>query len=395
MHKKINAAKAFCFVAAASGVSLSAPTVNAQNVVLYGIVDTAVEYVNKLPSGQGSGSRWSMTRIGGQAPSRWGIRSSEDLGNGWQATLWLESGFAPDTGELAPAPTGGYFQRQSAMGLRHATYGSLTMGRMYTTMFDAVASFAPMRLATTYEPVSLMAGTGNRENNMLKYSVDMGNWHHGLHYSFGTGTPFQGGVVSPIAGGEIAGDARAQTGYGASTFYMNNGSGFGVGFDQVNTAVEQKSRKGSEKKAFVAGAYANGKMRYFAGLRWQNSIYPNGQVANRNNFYWSGAIYQATDKLSLTGAFYYLDNKKASISPIGQVTSLPNPKQISLLADYQISKRTDIYAAIAWSRDGALNFDSTLNTANLYGYSSPSSASGLMDGQKSMLGIAAGLRVVF
>src|SRR5450631_1484230 len=86
----------------------------AQNVQLYGVVDTAVEYITHV--GPGGDRLIRMPSLsGGQLPSRWGLRGSEDLGGGLHAVFLLESGIAPDTGQLLQG--GRLFGRQSFVGL--------------------------------------------------------------------------------------------------------------------------------------------------------------------------------------------------------------------------------------------------------------------------------------
>lgn len=63
-------------------------------VELYGIVDGGLEYYN---FGDKSVSRLAS---GMSAGSRWGLRGSENLGNGWRALFVLESRFSIDTGSV-------------------------------------------------------------------------------------------------------------------------------------------------------------------------------------------------------------------------------------------------------------------------------------------------------
>ena len=74
MSKGKMATRQLLLALAGSGASIGSTSVHAQNVTIYGIMDTAVEYVNRMPADTGTASRWGMTRIGGMAPSRWGIR---------------------------------------------------------------------------------------------------------------------------------------------------------------------------------------------------------------------------------------------------------------------------------------------------------------------------------
>ena len=74
-------------------LAVALPVAYAQSsVTLYGIVDVGIE---NLDVGTLSGTR---LQSGISAGSRWGIRGSEDLGNGWRALFTLESRIEVDTG---------------------------------------------------------------------------------------------------------------------------------------------------------------------------------------------------------------------------------------------------------------------------------------------------------
>ncbi|MEX3693272.1 porin [Paraburkholderia sp. BR14312] len=67
----------------------------------------------------------------GVAGSRWGVRVSEDLGDGLKALSVLENGFRVNNGILGQG--GAMFGRQAFVGLTSANAGSLTFGRQYDT----------------------------------------------------------------------------------------------------------------------------------------------------------------------------------------------------------------------------------------------------------------------
>jgi predicted porin len=387
MRKSLFAMAALGVVAGgASSVALAQ-----SSVTLYGVIDTAIEYVNRVPAASSIGPRFGMANLGGLSPSRWGLRGVEDLGGGNQAFFWLESGFAPDSG----LGVGSLFGRQAAVGLRNEKYGQLSFGRQLTSIFESTANFMPMRFATTYEPVGTAVGLAYRENNMVKYGGNFGPLHAAAHYSFGTGLPLQGAVPSTIADGEVPGNQRAQTGYGASAYYYDQGIGVGVGYDRVNPAASATGPVGKIQLANIAGSYAYGPVRLFAGYRYRNSEFGNGVTELRDNFYWTGITYQATPALGLSAAYYYDQVKRAALLPTSSPTSLPNFSQVTLQADYALSKRTDIYITSAWSHNGALNYDSLLQTGGLYGYGTSTTLTGLPAGQKNMVGVAIGLRHIF
>ena len=64
---------------------------------------------------------------GVQNGSRWGLRGSEDLGDGLRAVFTLESGF--DSGNGKPGQSSRLFGRQATIGLASDSWGQLDFGR--------------------------------------------------------------------------------------------------------------------------------------------------------------------------------------------------------------------------------------------------------------------------
>ena len=122
---------AIALVATASCAHAQGTAAVPPSVQLYGIVDTGVEYVNNIGAAGGSVARMPSLS-GGQLPSRWGMRGSEDLGGGLRAVFTLEAGFAVDSGVSLQG--GRAFGRQSFVGLS-GDWGTLTFGRHWTMTF--------------------------------------------------------------------------------------------------------------------------------------------------------------------------------------------------------------------------------------------------------------------
>jgi hypothetical protein len=101
------------------------------SVTLYGLIDAGVTYVNHA-----NAKAQSLYQYGdGVAQgSRWGLRGSEDLGNGLKAIFVLENGFNSGTG--AAGQGGDLFGRQAYVGLTQDGVGSLTLGRQYSFSTD-------------------------------------------------------------------------------------------------------------------------------------------------------------------------------------------------------------------------------------------------------------------
>lgn len=129
MNKKHRSATAIALLA--TGCAHAQNGAAPPQVQLYGIVDAGVEYVRHVGSGGASVTRMPGLS-GGQLPSRWGLRGTDDLGAGLRAVFTLEAGFAVDTGATLQGGRG--FGRQSFVGLQ-GDWGTLTFGRHWTMTF--------------------------------------------------------------------------------------------------------------------------------------------------------------------------------------------------------------------------------------------------------------------
>lgn len=92
---------------------------------LYGRVDQSV--------GKGIGSAAKSMQNG--SGNRLGVRVDEDLGGGLAAFANMEHGFNGDTG--AVTDTARFWNRRVFVGLKHKTFGTLQVGRDYTSAYVA------------------------------------------------------------------------------------------------------------------------------------------------------------------------------------------------------------------------------------------------------------------
>lgn len=148
------------------------------SVTVYGNIDVGLLTQNNVPAG---GSTTTMAN-GGIAPSIWGFRGSEDLGDGLKANFNLEGHYFADTG----AGTGStVFRRQSNVGLSSANWGTLTLGNQYGPAVLAFAATDPRGLRENFSGLYSWAynsgalTTGNNGNNdvgvFLQNSVSYSN----------------------------------------------------------------------------------------------------------------------------------------------------------------------------------------------------------------------------
>ena len=132
----------------------------AADVQLYGIVDTGVGYNHVDADGLGDGQDIDTFQMkSGQASgSRWGLKGTEDLGNGLTVGFILEDGFSSDTG----ADSAPMFNRESSLFIEGG-FGKLAMGRM-GSLNNGQSSWAKVGMINAF-------GTSDWGN----YSVQVGN----------------------------------------------------------------------------------------------------------------------------------------------------------------------------------------------------------------------------
>lgn len=114
-----------------SALALSTPAAFAQSsLTLYGIVDSSISYI----SNANGASR--VFNQHGMAGPRFGFKGSEAISPTTQAIFVLEQGFESSTGAASSSAL--MFQRRAFVGLKDRDYGTVTMGRQYSSYYQFV-----------------------------------------------------------------------------------------------------------------------------------------------------------------------------------------------------------------------------------------------------------------
>lgn len=155
------------------------------SVTLYGILDGGIGY--QQIKGDGFKTRKTGMINGVQSGNRWGLRGTEDMGNGLQAVFQVESGFDLSTGHQQQG--GRLFGRHATLGLRSDAWGQLDIGRQTnigSKYFGAIDPFAQgfgqANIGTTFGSVNTV-----RWDNMVMYQTpNFSGFQFGVGYSFNT-----------------------------------------------------------------------------------------------------------------------------------------------------------------------------------------------------------------
>ncbi|CAD6511658.1 porin [Paraburkholderia metrosideri] len=355
--------------------SLAATSAFAQSsVTLYGVLDEGIDYTNNVKGG----AVWEMASGYAQG-SRWGMKGSEDLGGGNKAVFQLENGFDVGSGKLGQG--GRLFGRQAYVGLSNDSYGTLTLGRQYDSVVDYLAqttangNWAGYLFAHPYDNDN--TDNSFRLGNSVKYaSPNIAGFQFGGVYSFSNDTNFANNRAYSFGGQYVNGGLLVAAAY----LQANNP---GVGSTGAITANDA---------SFIAG-----RMRIFggginytfgsatAGFAYTNSTYNdptgNGYIGlplvaeggQLNTLRYQN--FEVNGKYQLTPAFfvgaqyvYSLVNYDASSGNVK-----PKIHSVGLMADYNISKRTDVYVQGVYQKVAGDSTQSILDNAFIPGTQAPSS----------------------
>ena len=97
----------------------------AADVTLYGALDTGFEYKHTKSTGEKAVDKFDM-QTGWDTGNCWGLKGSEDLGNGYKVGFKLESGFNGDDGTMGQGSR--LFGREAGLTLS-GPFGSVAFGR--------------------------------------------------------------------------------------------------------------------------------------------------------------------------------------------------------------------------------------------------------------------------
>ncbi len=120
-------------LAAVAVLGAFAGSTMAADVTLYGVVDTGLRFTRTdadVPSAYASNTsalnKFEM-KSGNQAGSRFGLKGTEELGDGYKVGFILESGFTSDDGAMATSGT--LFNREASLSL-YTPFGQISAGKI-------------------------------------------------------------------------------------------------------------------------------------------------------------------------------------------------------------------------------------------------------------------------
>lgn len=348
----------------------------AANVDVYGRIDTGLSYVHYDETGLSDAKDTLSLDSGMSSGNRWGLKGSEDLGNGYQVGFVLESGFDADTGALG---AGGIFGREATLRVS-GPFGSIYAGRMGRIGSDAgsvgfyAGSVSPFgsgwgKMAGHF---AVTANYDSRYNNALAYvSPKVGPVTVYAQYTMGNATENESGDNRLFSLG-------AQADFGALQVlglveYLNKKSVAG-------TTVYDDSQYDDSYTINLGGSYDFGVAKVFLAGQYFKAA---PDFAGMKGNYFAGFDEEVVDAIAWHFSFDGFGVNVGATAPIGAGEFLVSAgygkgdlnfdtKDAKISADayiiqvgytYPFSKRTNLYAGAGYMQtsmeDGFINTDRT------------------------------------
>ncbi|KVR11394.1 hypothetical protein WK09_21445 [Burkholderia ubonensis] len=365
--------------ALATFAAFTAPAYAQNSVTLYGLIDEGFNYTNNVRV-NGIGKTNYQLASGYAQGSRWGLRGSEDLGGGLKAVFVLESGFDVNNGRLGQGSR--MFGRQAYVGLSESRFGTLTFGRQYDALVDYLAPLTANGNwgGTLFSHPFDNDNTDNsfRVNNTVKYaSPDWNGLQVGGTYSFSNSTGFSTnrqysiGAQYSLAGLQVAAAYLQANSPG-------NGNAGAIAADDANFVADRLRIFGGGINytfgpATVGFVYTKTDVKNpvstvylptatFSGLGLTATKFQNFEINGK---------YQLTSDFFVGAQYVYTDGKFDAAT--GSIK--PKYHTVGLMADYSLSKRTDVYLQGAWQKVAGDRTGTAADGGYVVGTDGPSSSS--------------------
>jgi len=335
--------KSLLSVVVAGALGALAGTASAQsNITIYGIVDAAISYDRNVTAAD---NVWRLDS-GLHSGSRFGIRGTESLGGGLNASFTLENGFNVDTGTLGQGNR--MFGRQAWVGL-NGGFGSVKLGRQQTPLYYALLAVDPFAIN--------LAGNAQRMFGSSLYVVDpFLRTDNTINYT----TPNLGGFTGTASYGfgEVAGDRSTARQIAAGLAYVNGPINVQFAYHDANTATLPATTPflgagtADLRTAFIGGTFDFGFAKAHAAFA-DTEVEQAGTVDSRS---WLVGASAPIGSGTVLASFIRNDVRDLAAG---------ESDQLALGFIQPLSKRTNIYTSFSYTEnDPAVRLNAFANGQN-------------------------------
>ncbi|GAB3627497.1 porin [Pandoraea terrae] len=345
----MNKFRSISALSAVAIVALAPQASRAQsNVTIYGTIDNSLQYVHNT----GGQSNQISLQSGQLTGSNWGLKGSEDLGGGLSTIFKLESGFDVNSGAM----TSSGFGRSAYVGLKSNNLGTVTVGRQYDPLLYETFAVQP----NAYLYYFTTPGNVDNSDGLMRMSSS-------VQYA----SPNFNGLEfrAAYAAGGIAGSTGSGQSYGVGVSYSANQWNFGGGYlhiDNGNASIATRGTKDFKDLIIspVNSAYATAsKVNILrAGTNYTFSNFTVGGYYSYSEYLADGAsTFKSAERYNNGNVYVVWHASPAYTFQIGynllksNGDSAATYHQVSIAGDYALSKRTELYASVAYAHASGKN----------------------------------------
>ena len=306
--------------ALATAAALCSIDAQAQNQVLYGLIDASGSH-SRPPGGD---YRWQLDS-GSMSRTFLGFRGSEDLGAGLRAVYRLESYFAIDTGTTGGYGGNAFWGRDANVGLAGA-FGSTVLGRNVTPLFLTTITFNPFGESFGFSPSTRQYFAGA--------VVGDRSWNNSVAYLNNPRDPLRVHLVANARENNSNGVADNGHNYGGSMSYLSGPFAAALAWEKIqNSALPVPAGFDRQSVTQLSATYDFKLVRLYGQL---GRVYTDANINTKHVLFQLGAAVPIGSGLIL--AAYGVSQAKTDFSQITDRT-------YSLGYDYFLSRNIDIYVA--------------------------------------------------
>jgi len=189
------------------------------NIAVYGLIDLGLQYatVNQTKDNARQSSQFFGIASGVQSGSRFGMRGTHEMGDGFETVFTLENGFNAGNGEAQQG--GRLFGRQSTIGIKNNKVGQLDIGRQINLASNYFLQIDPFGEGFGQANIGASFGSANtvRYSNMVMFQAQATE-----SLTLGAGYSFATDMTSIYAGNGSCLESSCATINQAYQFQTNN-----------------------------------------------------------------------------------------------------------------------------------------------------------------------------
>ncbi len=333
----------------------------AADVTLYGLVDLGVKYVNN-----DAGDSFSMAS-GNQSGSRFGLKGTEDLGNGLTVGFVLENGFDADTGSLGNGSR--LFGRESNLFIRGG-FGELSFGRVGQLTsgngsYGIAGNLSPFGTswAGAVEGSTFMVGYDRMDNTVTYKTPTFAGVTVYAQYSMSANTK-DDAKPAPAEN-----ESSADRYYALGATYANGGLNLVAVVDSYNwkTAGNEGFKDLDDGLTVtLGGSYDFEVVKAYLGVQYFDNMYltyaaGNNKAARFGFDNMEGYAVTAGVDAPVAGGKVMFAAGYTDAESAGNSKEEFDRWGVSVGYDYPMSKRTDVYGVVGYYSD---NYDNVANKAD-------------------------------